>query len=464
MPDPDAIRERRLPVISKRPLGRLPNLIVGQDVGARRAPSKRNRVWHRAAESSNATPPPVTRPDLRRAGIRPAGQSTRIYTRRLVNRSGRFVVAISLLGLLLAVVAAPAGAAPAAGDRAQIGMMLRLHELPGGYTVGDEFGCTGIGAEGARPALAKFVEHHFVGACEAQYDRRYALPGKGPDPPLVVSAVLDFGDPRTARAGAAILPELVARLTGNIIPRKGVTAVAIGTETRLFHGKANVLGHGHLGSILTWRQGRLIGMTLVAGEAGHADDRIAAELARVQRSHMSRPTPYPARERDDVTVPLENPAITLPIYWLGRNFDPGAGAKPLPLTSAYGPLLEGEAPEGTKLELWYEQGDLHLGTWTPESWGTYTAGKLGHELLAWHCTKKTRLQVPEGTATIYGGYKRNYGACPSGPPNVFAAVVERGGLVIGMGLPACYTCLGAGPSRAELEAAVGALELFRPRP
>ena len=46
MPDPDAIRQRRLPVVGKRPLGGLPNLIVGQDVGARRAPSERDRVWH----------------------------------------------------------------------------------------------------------------------------------------------------------------------------------------------------------------------------------------------------------------------------------------------------------------------------------------------------------------------------------------------------------------------------------
>jgi hypothetical protein len=375
-----------------------------------------------------------------------------------MNRSSRSAVSIALLALLAALFATAAGAA---APRAQIGMLLRLHELRGGYTVGDEFGCAGISPEGAMPHLATFLEHHFVGACEAEYDRRYALPGKGADPPLAISAVLDFGTPAVARAAAAVMPELEGRLTGNISPAEGRPPVSIGADTRLFRGKANVLGHGKPGSVLTWRQGRLIGMTLVAREGTQADDRLAARLARVQRGHMRRPMPYPARERDDVTVPLENPAITLPVYWLGRNFDPGGG-KPLPLTSAYGPLLEGEAPEGTKLELWYEQGDLHLGTWTQESWGTYTSGKLGHELLAWHCTKKTGLQVPEGTATIYSGYKKNYGACPSTPPNVFAAVVERDGVVIGMGLPACYTCLGAGPSRAELEVAVGALKLFRP--
>jgi hypothetical protein len=39
---------------------------------------------------------------------------------------------------------------------------------------------------------------------------------------------------------------------------------------------------------------------------------------------------------------------------------------------------------------------------------------------------------------------------------------KRGGVVIGMGLPACYTCLAAGPTRSGLEAAAAALKLFRP--
>jgi hypothetical protein len=372
-----------------------------------------------------------------------------------MNRARRTAAAIVLVGLVAALLATAAGAA---APRAQIGMLLRLHELPGGYTVGDEFGCAGVSSEGARPPLEGFLEHHLIGACEAQYDRRFPLPGAKPDPPLAAGVVLDLGSPGVAREGARVLPQLVGfLLTGNITPKEGHATVSIGTDTRLFRARANVLGRREPGSILTWRQGDLIGMTLVAGEGRRADDRVAGA-----RAPRKPPTPYPAAQRDDVTVPLENPAITLPIYWLGRSFDPGAGAKPVPLTSAYGPLLEGEAPEGTKLELWYGQGDLHLGTWTPESWGTYTAGKLGNELLAWHCTKKTDLQVREGTATIYSGYKKNYGACPSEPPNVFAAVVERRGVVIGMGLPACYTCLGAGPSRAEFEAAVGALERFRP--
>jgi hypothetical protein len=380
-----------------------------------------------------------------------------------VNRSGRFVVALAALGLLAALLAGGAGAA---APRAQVGMLLRLHELPGGYTVDEEFGCAGLSPEGADPPLESFLGHHLVGACEARYERRFARPGKGPDPPLAVSVVFDLGTVKVAEEAGPLLPELVGRWTGNITAGEARAPASIGVDTRLFHGRADVLGHPKPGSAITWRQGDLIGMTLIAGEGRATDDNLAAHFARLQRGHMKKPTPYPASGRDDVTVPLENPAITLPIYWLGRSFVPGAGPEPplLKLTDASGPLLEGEAPPGTKLELWYGEGAIRIGTWTPQSWAAYTAGKLGRELLTWHCTKQRSLPVAEGTATIYSGYEKDLGSCPKAPPNVFAAVVERGGVVLGMNLPACYTCLGGGggPNGAELEAAVAALRPFRP--
>ena len=362
-----------------------------------------------------------------------------------------------------ALFAALAGSAAGAVEPAQIGMLVRFHELPGGYTIGDEgVGCGIIDPEGTEPPLSEFLGRRLPRLCEATYERRFVVVGDDPAPPRVDSAVVDLRTVAAARAAEKLLPELVARLTGNGVSKEARTTVAIGADTRLFHGSALVEGRGRPASLIAWRQGRLLGTTLVAGESRAANDREAARLARVQRAHMQRPTPYPAKERDDLLVPLENPAIKLPIYWLGRSFDPGGGGDPLPLTEAYGPLLEGEAPEGTKLELWYDHGAFHLGTWTPASWSTYVAGKLGHVLLAWHCTKKTSLAVPEGTATIYVGYDKNYGACPRRSPDVFAAVVERGGVVLGIGLPGCYTCLGAGPDRAEMEAAVAALKLYRP--
>jgi hypothetical protein len=357
-----------------------------------------------------------------------------------------------------------AGPAEAAPRRAQIGMLLRFHELPGGYVVGDEgVGCSVIDPEGTEPPLFQFLVRHLPPFCEATYERRFIVAAEEPHPPRVDTTVVDLRTAATARQAEKLLPELAARLTGNGVSKEVSTTVTIGADTRLFHGTALVGGHGRRASLVSWRQGHFLGMTLSAGESTAANDREATRLARVQRAHMKRPMPYPPKERDDIVVPLENPAIELPIYWLGRSFDPGGGADPLPLTAAYGPLLEGEAPPGTKLELWYDNGALQLGTWTTESWQLYRHEKLGHELLDWKCTKTTQLPVTGGSATLYAGYDKNFSRCPGRAPDVFAAVVEVGGVVLAMGLPTCYTCLGGGPHRAELEAAVAALRLFHPQ-
>lgn len=357
------------------------------------------------------------------------------------------------------------GRAEAPPRTGQIGMLLRFHELPGGYVIGDEgvVGCGVIDPEGTEPPLFQFLVRHLPPFCKATYERRFIVAAEEPHPPRVDTTVVDLRTAATARQAENLLPELVARLTGNGVSKEVSTTVRIGADTRLFHGTALVGGHSRRASLVSWRQGHLLGMTLAAGESTAANDREAIRLARAQRAHMKRPTPYPPRERDDTLVPLENPAIELPIYWLGRSFDPGGGVDPLPLAAAYGPLLEGEAPPGTKLELWYGNGALRLGTWTTESWQLYRHERLGHELLDWHCTKTTRLPVASGEATLYAGYDKNFSHCPGKAPDVFAAVVEVGGVVLGMGLPTCYTCLGDGPDRDELEAAVDALRLFPPR-
>jgi hypothetical protein len=372
----------------------------------------------------------------------------------------KIAASVAVCGLL----AASTGSAAAASRPAEIGMLMRLGELPPGYMLGDEgIGCGIIDPEGTEPPLLDFLARHLLKVCEVTYERVYPVTGHGADPPQVLDAVIDLRTAATARVAEKMLPALIARLTGGGSPTERTAGIRIGSETRLFRGHTLVGGHVRPASMVAWRQGRLIGLTLVGGEAAAAGDREATRMARRQRAHMLRPTPYPAKERDDRLVPLENPAIRLPIYWLGRSFDPGAGAAPLSLSAAHGPLLEGEAPPGTKLELWYDQGALRLGTWTAASWKLYRGEKLGHELLDWHCTKTKRLPLAGGGATIYAGYAKNFASCPGKAPDVFAAVVELGGVVLGMNLPSCYTCLGGGPDGAELEAAVAALRPFHPR-
>ena len=181
-------------------------------------------------------------------------------------------------------------------------------------------------------------------------------------------------------------------------------------------------------------------MTLAAGESAAANDREATRLARAQRAHMKRPTPYPPKERDDIVVPLENPAIELPIYWLGPRSTPAAAPircrspPPTGRCSKARPLPGPSSNSGTTT------GPFSSGLGRPKARQLYRHEKLGHELLDWKCTKTTQLPVTGGSATLYAGYDKNFSAAP----DVFAAVVEVGGVVLGMGLPTCYTASAAG--------------------
>jgi hypothetical protein len=381
---------------------------------------------------------------------------------RLALTFRRRFTAISLAGIVLLGLCTYAGVSAGADapKGPSMGMLIHLHDLQYGYRIDEEVGCGGFGTEGAEPPLAEFVIAHRPRGCQAEYDRLYPVPGPKPDPGTVSSLVIDARSAEGAVAAERIAPELLAFLTGNIEPKEVPAKARIGAQTRLFHtGDANVLGHGKLGSIYFWRQGNLLGAILAGGDAKAANDRVAARLARLQRSHMRKPVRDTEAQSDDLLVPLDNPAVKLPVYWLGREFDPGNGDAPIPLTSAYAPLREEEAPPGTRIELEYGEGLIRIGTGTEASWDRYQQTKLGRELLTWKCTRAATLPVPIGEATIYRGYAKDFTDCPQRPPDVFSAVIHSGQVVLGLNLPLCYTCLESPVSAETLKATAGSLRL-----
>lgn len=367
-----------------------------------------------------------------------------------------FLAGIMLLGLGIYCRASASASAPKGPS---MGMLIRLHDLQYGYRVDEEVSCGGFGTEGAEPPLAEFVIAHRPRGCVAKYDRLYPVPGPKPDPATANSLVIDARNAAGVAAAERIAPELLAFLTGNIEPKEVPAKATVGERTRLFHTRhANVLGHSKRGSIYFWRQGNLLGATLAGGDTNAANDMVAARLARLQRSHMKRPVPYAEAQTDDLLVPLDNPAVKLPLYWLGREFDPGGGSPPSPLTSAYAPLGEGEAPPGTRIEL-EDQGLLRIGTWTEAGWNRYTQTKLGRELLTWKCTQTVAVPSPVGEATIYRAYAKDFDTCPQQPPEFFSAVIHSGPVVLGLNLPLCYTCFENAASPEVLEAAALDLRL-----
>jgi hypothetical protein len=375
--------------------------------------------------------------------------------------SRRRSTALSLAGIVLLGLGAYAGVSAGAGapKGPSTGMLIRLHDLQYGYRVDEEIGCGGFGTEGAESPLAEFVVAHRPRGCVAKYDRLYPVPGPLPDPATANSVVIDARSTAGVAAAERIAPELLAFLTGNIEPEEVAPKATIGEQTRLFHTRhANVLGHGKRGSIYFWRHGNLLGATLAGGDTAAANDKVAARLARLQRSHMERPVRYTKAQTDDLLVPLDNPAVKLPLYWLGREFHPGGGAAPIPLTSAYAPLREGEAPPGTRIELQYE-GLLRIGTWTEAGWNRYTRTKLGRELLTWKCTQTATVPSSVGEATIYQAYAEDFATCPQRPPEFFSAVIHSGRVVLGLNLPLCYSCFENAASPKALEAVAGDLRL-----
>jgi hypothetical protein len=402
---------------------------------------------------------------------------------------------ILALGLAIALRSGGSAAAPRIVPRQ---MLLRLHDLPPGYLVGDDSGCGQMGTEGAPPELAVFVVENHPRGCSFQYERLYRLPGHRPYPALVESMAFAVPTAETAGEGLELAPQLIASEAGINRLDEVAAPQRIGDATRRFHTSGALVGgqRGRQGSIVTWRFGRALALLVVAGQPRGADDRIALRLAHRQQTHLERPTPYPRRQYDDTLVPLDNPALRMPVFWLGRAFRPGHGLRPVRLERAYGPIERGGGPPWEKLELWYA-GSLYLRAWKPTGWELFRKTRFGRLALGLPCARSTEFKFKRGQATILASHgmagpaeppppvkarRRARGqaiagrgapyaarpqSCPDKPPNRFTAVVHIDHVVVAVNLPPSIPAAsepGYGPynSVRGMKAVVRSLRL-RPR-
>lgn len=353
-------------------------------------------------------------------------------------------VALALLGLLVVTAAAlgVAGAAAALAGPQPSMLVLRLHDLPAGMQIGDDSGCGPMDPEGASAEVAEWILANRPEGCEFQYQRVFAVAGPGVVPPLVESDAIRVGEEAGATAGLAIAPGLASARTGHHTVPREARAPAIGAQARLFHSHdvgVNGRSRGN-GTFLYWRQGDVLASLLVAGGAPAVNDRVAARLARVQQDHIESPTPYTAAEQDDTEVPLDNPRLGYPVPWLGRTFAPGHGLPATTLAEAWaGNGTVG--PPGEKARLEYDR--LALSIFTRGSWKRYLRSPLADLVAGWHCTKRTSISVPGGSAIIYGGYRKDFDRCPSRRPDVWTGRVFLGSTVVTIDAPVCLPCVAA---------------------
>lgn len=371
------------------------------------------------------------------------------------------VVAVLTLSLGLAssrpsdeAIASPAATTAAAVPNLAKQRLLRLHDLPLGYQLLDRgsfsppvprFGCARIAPTDPQPRLASFLERYSPRGCFGVYRRFFQLPGEESTPLFVSSAAAELGSAAAAKAGMKVSRELITHFTEDEPPKEVPPPETIGEAARLFHWRGFVFfsEEKEAASILVWRWGGSIGLVLASGSSFAAADRAAVELARRQQKHLEAPHPYTRAERDDTQVPLEDPALQVPVYWLGPTFAPGPGFPPQQLAATYSSASA--AAEGPSASLLYfdrassrpETVEIHV--WTPERWKSQPmADRLPYGP---DCPTTSGLSLPNGQATIYAGQWQGF-QCGKRKPNYYAVVVRFPGAVVAVQVLICEDCSG----------------------
>jgi hypothetical protein len=368
-----------------------------------------------------------------------------------------------------------AGAVPRSPEDPMERMVLRLHDLPPGYFPldfsegsGFELICEPLDPPEPPAALASFIRRFLPEGCLGTYLRVYRVPGSAPSAQLVGTGALDAGSLRGAKAGFAVAPQILSQITEGETPKEVATTPAVGDATRLFHWLRvpSILGKGHRpGSFLVWRSGNVLATVLASAGSLATSDRVAEELARRQLAHIEHPTPYTRAERNASEVGLD-PALKLPVYWLGRNFEPGHGLPVARLEYGGDARYDSERLPGERLKLGYSH-NLELSTWTESGWKRFLTTSSAKEILRKPCLESTKVSVPSGRATIFTGHVEGFFPCRPHTPRRFFAVVHLGGFVIAVNIDTCRDCpepaRGSFNSPAGMRAAVRALRL-RPEP
>jgi hypothetical protein len=352
--------------------------------------------------------------------------------------------------------------------------VLRLHDLPPGYQVGDDSGCGPLGPPGgeeggdlnrAERRYGRWVVRYWPEGCFYEYEQIFAVPELGPAPPEVEAETLNTPSEAAALSGYKIYLALFdGSNTGR--NRKAVKIPPTGTAALLIHSHGGAPGgkQGPARTYVFWRFGKLLSFIQTEGLGPRQNDQAALKLAAAQQSRLEHPSPYTEAERDDTEVWLDDPELPVPVYWLGRDFAPGGPLPAAEFIDGFG--LDGNGPPGEKLRINYN--GFALDTFTAQSWKRFQGSELGRLNRKARCTKTSEVDLAQGDAVVYAGYvKRRRGGCPARAPDRHWAIVRIDDLVIGVNLTICTKCAGrdrgAYNSVRGMKAIVRGLQL-RPEP
>jgi hypothetical protein len=370
------------------------------------------------------------------------------------------VCALTLLG----VDAGPAVASSPLAEKT----LLRLDEVPNGFVFDESSYCEPVKprSESGKGALVEYVERFHPYSCHLGYTRLYPSPGEGLDPPIIGTAAVTTSGPAETAASQPVATELIEYLNGTRWLSEVPASQVLGEETRVFQSQERIGNRREPmpGVTVLWRVGRVLSATYVGGWGFGEDEAAAFALAARQQRHVEDPKPYLAPESNDVPAYFENPALWLPVYWLGRTFNPGHGLPRSYFWGAYPRSHFGGGPPGFEQDVEYAPA-LYLDSWSPRGWASFVKTPLGQRQWSWHCTRSRTIRLPNGHATIYAAYRTGHAVCPSFPPHHFSAHVYLPGVVIAIGEAPCGHCQGdlvTYESWRGMEAVVRGLRRWRP--
>lgn len=361
-------------------------------------------------------------------------------------RRRALLLATALVAGAIAVVALQQGTSAALRvpeDPAEQ-LVLRLHDLPLGYFLLDfsegaelEFKCEELRPTDPGPRLESFVRRFAPRGCLGLYLRWYRIPGTA-SAAIVGTGAMDARSGAAAGEGFALASSLLAKLTEERL-EEVPAARAVGDAARLFHWKhaPTDFRNSRFGSFLVWRSGSVLAVVFASAGSLATSDQVAVELAQHQQTHVEHPTPYTEPERDATEIELDDPALKLPVYWLGRNFDPGHG---LPMTRLLGASgARGYGLPRQRLSIEYNK-SVYLNSWTAKGWKRFLATPGSRIMRTWHCTESTAVEIPGGHARVFASYGRDFDACPDRPPSLFFAFAYFPGTVTAVNFVSCPGC------------------------
>lgn len=269
-------------------------------------------------------------------------------------------------------------------------MMLRLSDLPAGYRYGDDGECGELATtDGRHDELDELLVEARPRWCVGDFAREWG------GPPRNVSTALFLFDSEEQASRAWRF----RRPLFDHFARIRLTTERTRGETVSFESE----GLQQFGAGEAWRDGRIVVVVYEEGLAGEAGRDFAGELAAKQRARIESPS-HP-QEEVDRELALEDPALELPVYWLGRRFAPEG----LPVLTLVRADYVRDAPRN-EVEIAYagDEGGVTLFLWSPEKWSRaesrLTAVRFDEVVVAVQATGA--YESTEGVNAVVKGLRR----------------------------------------------------------